>query len=149
MEAVYQFMPRRRARRAPLLIAAARCVDPVVCTGADFEVGWLPVPLHQAGNPRIQPGTPGYVEAALLEPKPGLPPTAAHLAGLPEQQARGPAKVVVRARYQDARASPWLSERTQILAVALPTMIGGTPGAEDLFTLFDDAIDRLLAAIAD
>lgn len=243
---VHKIQPR------PSLLAAARRADLVVCTGADFEVGWLPVLLRQAGNPRIQPGGPGYIEAAMLvdridiperldraegdlhpqgnphvqldarnivpiarvlterlgqldsanrvffeqrladfsarwnaaiprwesraaplrgvaviqhemdfnylthwlgmqnvamlEPKAGLPPTAAHLASLLEQQAREPAKVIVRAPYQDARASQWLSERTQVPAVALPTTIGGTSAAKDLFSLFDDAIDRLLAA---
>lgn len=245
---VHKIQPR------PSLMAAARRADLVVCTGADFEIGWLPVLLRQAGNPRIQPGSSGYIEAAMLvdridiptrldraegdlhpqgnphvqldarnivpiasvlagrlgeldagnraffeqqladfsarwnaaiprwesraaplkglpviqhemdfnylthwlgmqnvamlEPKAGLPPTAAHLAGLLEQQAQQPAKVIVRAPYQDARASNWLSERTQVPAMALPTTIGGTSGAKDLFSLFDDAIDRLLSAVA-
>jgi zinc/manganese transport system substrate-binding protein len=35
-----------------------------VCTGAELEVGWLPVMLRQSGNPKVQPGQPGYFEAA-------------------------------------------------------------------------------------
>ena len=36
----------------------------VVCTGADLEVGWLPLLLRQAGNAAVQPGQPGYLTAA-------------------------------------------------------------------------------------
>lgn len=48
----------------PSLIARARRADIVVCTGAELESGWLPILLRQAGNARIQPGQPGYFEAA-------------------------------------------------------------------------------------
>ena len=48
----------------PSLIARARVADLVVCTGAELEVGWMPVVLRQAANARIQPGSPGYFEAA-------------------------------------------------------------------------------------
>jgi zinc/manganese transport system substrate-binding protein len=48
----------------PSLIARARGADLVIATGAELEVGWLPLVLQQAGNPRVQPGTPGYFEAA-------------------------------------------------------------------------------------
>ncbi|MEP6678973.1 MAG: zinc ABC transporter substrate-binding protein [Betaproteobacteria bacterium] len=48
----------------PSLIARARNADLVVATGADLEVGWLPLVLQQAGNPKLRPGQPGYFEAA-------------------------------------------------------------------------------------
>ncbi len=48
----------------PSLIARARSADLVVCNGAELEVGWLPLVLTQAGNPRIRVGQPGYFEAA-------------------------------------------------------------------------------------
>ena len=47
----------------PSLIARARSADLVVATGAELEVGWLPLVLLQAGNPQVQPGKPGYLEA--------------------------------------------------------------------------------------
>ena len=52
----------------PSLIARARNADLVVATGAELEIGWLPLVTQQAGNPRIQPGKPGYFEAARLVP---------------------------------------------------------------------------------
>jgi zinc/manganese transport system substrate-binding protein len=48
----------------PALIARARSADLLVCTGAELEVGWLPLLLSQGANPNIQVGQPGYFEAA-------------------------------------------------------------------------------------
>lgn len=48
----------------PSLIARARGADLVIATGAELEIGWLPLVLQQAGNPKVQPGKPGYFEAA-------------------------------------------------------------------------------------
>ena len=48
----------------PSLIARARGADLVVATGAELEIGWLPLVTQQAGNPKIQAGKPGYFEAA-------------------------------------------------------------------------------------
>ncbi len=48
----------------PSLIARARGADLIVATGAELEIGWLPLVLQQAGNPKVQPGKPGYFEAA-------------------------------------------------------------------------------------
>ncbi len=47
----------------PSLIARARRADLVVATGAELEIGWLPLVLQQAGNGKVQPGQPGYFEA--------------------------------------------------------------------------------------
>ena len=48
----------------PSLIAGARNADLLVCTGADLEIGWLPLLLRRSGNPGIQPGSPGHFLAA-------------------------------------------------------------------------------------
>ena len=48
----------------PSLIARARNADLVVCTGAELEIGWLPVLLQQSGNAKVQPGQPGNFAAA-------------------------------------------------------------------------------------
>jgi zinc/manganese transport system substrate-binding protein len=237
----------------PSLIARLRQADLLVCTGAELEIGWLPVLLRQAGNARVQPGRPGYFEAAshvrmlevparldraegdvhaagnphiqtdprnigrvatalaerlaqvdpagasyyqaryrdfatlweaaikrweqlaaplkgvhivvqhkgfpylenwlglrevaALEPKPGIEPTSAHLTAVLEQLRRQPAKMILRASYNDGRASEWLAERTKIPAVMLPFTVGGSDKAKDLFELFDDTVQRLLRAL--
>ncbi|UCB56344.1 MAG: zinc ABC transporter substrate-binding protein [Thiotrichales bacterium] len=48
----------------PSLIARTRKADLLVCTGAELEVGWLPLLLRRSGNARIQPGEPGHFLAA-------------------------------------------------------------------------------------
>ncbi len=48
----------------PSLIAAVRNADMLVCTGADLEIGWLPLLLRRSGNPDIQAGSAGYFLAA-------------------------------------------------------------------------------------
>lgn len=237
----------------PSLIARARNADLLICTGAELEVGWLPILQRESGNPRIQPGSPGYLEAAafvpllekparldraegdmhaagnphiqtdprniarvaeglarrmaeldpalaahyasrqadfarrwqaamaawekraaplrgipvvsqhkgfpylyawlgmtevaVLEPKPGLEPSASHLAGVLAQLRERPARLIVRAAYQPARPSEWLAGRAGLPAVALPYTVGGSDQARDLFTLFDDTLDRLLGGL--
>jgi len=56
----------------PSMIRALRHADLVTALGAELEVGWLPLAIQQAANPKILPGRHGYFEAAaqvdLLEP---------------------------------------------------------------------------------
>ena len=88
----------------------------------------------------------GLEAVANLEPVAGLPPTATHLSRLTKEFAGGVVDVIVRAPYQDARASEWLSDRLGVDAIVLPLSVGGTAEAKDLITMFDDIIDRLLRA---
>jgi zinc/manganese transport system substrate-binding protein len=237
----------------PSLLARARNADMIACTGAELEIGWLPVLLQQSGNPHIQPGQPGHFaaadfvrkldvpkqvdrsqgdihpqgnphiqtdprnialianalgarlaqvdpahapqyqqrtsafaqkwqqnlqrwaaqamplkgvavaahhkayaymedwlglqEVAVLEPKPGVEPSAAHLQEVLETLKARPAKMVIYSAYQDPRPDEWLSANAHVPAVKLPFTVGGTDGAKDLAGLFDDTLARLLAAV--
>ena len=237
----------------PSLIARARSADMLVCTGSELEIGWLPILLRQSGNAAIQPGKPGYFEAAnyvrklevptrldradgdvhpggnphiqtdprnialvadalarrlaeidpanaayyaarhqafayrwqaaiqhwetlaaplkgvsvvvqhkgfpylenwlglrevaTLEPKPGVEPTSTHLAQVLAQLQRQPAKMIIRAAYNDGRASEWLAERAKIPVVVLPSTVGADAQSKDLFGLFDETVQRLLGAL--
>ncbi|HYT48311.1 MAG TPA: zinc ABC transporter substrate-binding protein [Burkholderiales bacterium] len=240
-----------RIEARPSLIARARSADLMVCTGAELEIGWVPLLQTQSGNEKIQVGAPGFFEAASvvpllerpnrldrsmgdvhpggnphihldprnvakvaaalgermaaldpreaayysdrsnsflerweqarirwekeaiplkglplvvyhknmtymihwlgmrevgnLEPKPGLPPTTAHLSELLANLQRQPAKAVVRSAYNDPRPGEWLAERAKIPSVTVAFTVGGTPEAKDLFALYDDTLARLLA----
>lgn len=237
----------------PSLIARARSSQLVVANGAELEIGWLPMVLRESGNAAIQPGQPGYFEAAsavrlrevptrldradgdvhaggnphiqtdprniltvaqalaarlalvdpanaeaykanlarfsdrwktamarwelvaaplrgvpvwvqhrsfpymsdwlglkelgALEPKAGVEPGSAHLAGILERQKVTPARMILRPAYTRASASEWLGERAHIPVVILPFTVGGSPEAGDLFGLFDETIRRLLAGL--
>ncbi len=48
----------------PSMMAVLRRADIVVSVGAELEIGWLPVAIQGANNRRVQPGQPGYFEAA-------------------------------------------------------------------------------------
>ncbi len=89
----------------------------------------------------------GLEEVASIEPKPSVPPSSGYLARLVDQLERQPADVIVRAAWQDDAGTRWLSDLTGIRAVVLPFTVGGSEAAQDLFGLFDDTLNRLLAAV--
>lgn len=76
----------------PSLISRASQADLLFCTGAELEIGWMPVILRNAANGKIQPGSPGYLEAASvlsLKEKPARLDRAegdVHAAGNPHVQ---------------------------------------------------------------
>lgn len=242
-----------RIEARPSLLAQARQAKLLIAAGADLEAGWLPLVLRDSANAAIQPGRPGYFEAAALvqrldvpasldrahgdvhpagnphthldprnvlkvgealaarlmqldaaqadayragyqafaarwqaaiarwekeaaplrgvpvlvhhqsfaylshwlglkevgtlEPKPGIEPTASQLTSLLARQQTQPARMVLRAAYQQEAPSQWIAGKTGMPAVLLPYTVGGTPAAQDLFGLFDDSIQRLLKGL--
>src|SRR5919201_2721335 len=53
-----------RIEARPSLISRIRSADLLICSGSELEVGWLPLLFTQGGNDRIQPGSPGIIEAS-------------------------------------------------------------------------------------
>ena len=53
-----------RLQAKPSLISSIRKTDLLICSGADLEVGWLPLLLRRSGNNQIQLGQPGNFEAS-------------------------------------------------------------------------------------
>jgi zinc/manganese transport system substrate-binding protein len=88
----------------------------------------------------------GLKRVAALEPKPGVPPSAGYLAQVVDTLQKEPVKFVIRAAYEDDRPSKFIAEKVHIPAVLLPFTVGGTDQAKTLFGLYDDTINRLLAA---
>jgi zinc/manganese transport system substrate-binding protein len=89
----------------------------------------------------------GLQEVAAIEPKPGVPPTAGYLGQLVTKLSASPPKMIMLNAYNDPKAANWLSERVNAKAVVLPFSVGGTSEAKDLFGLFDDTLNRLLAVM--
>ena len=48
----------------PSLISKMGRADLIVCSGAQLEIGWLPMLLRKANNPDVLPGSPGFLEAS-------------------------------------------------------------------------------------
>lgn len=106
----------------------------------------VPIIVQHQGFPYLSAWL-GLQEVTALEAKPGMEPSASHLANVVSELQRHPVKMVIRAAYQDARPSEWIAQRARITAVMLPYTVGGTPQANDLYGLFDDTIARLLAGL--
>ena len=237
----------------PSLISKARTADLTVCTGAELEIGWLPMIVQQSANKKIVPGARGvfqptdyvklmetpssldrsqgdihaggnphiqsdprnmlpvgkaladrfaeldpanaatyraryatfatnwnaalkkwaaeaaplrgvpiavqhrswvYLETWLglrrviaLEPKPGVPPSSGYLAQVPEVLKKQPVKMIIHAAYEDGRPTDFVGQRAGVPAVTLPYTIGGTDQAKDLYSLYDDTLNRMLKAL--
>jgi len=156
--------PRNIAKVAVALAARLAQIDPANAATyqarlADFQGRWSAAVQKWEQQARPLKGVAvvahhknmGYLwgwlglrEVATLEPKPGVEPSVGHLTELKSQQTRQPAKMVVRAAYEDPRASKWLSDEAHIPAVALPFTVGGNDKALDLFGLFDSTVALLL-----
>jgi zinc/manganese transport system substrate-binding protein len=73
----------------PSLIAKARNADLLICTGAELEIGWLPLLLQKSGNSKIQSNGSGYFMASDYVELLGKPAAAdrsmgdVHMAGNP------------------------------------------------------------------
>ena len=89
----------------------------------------------------------GIKEVAQLEPKPGVPPSAAHLAKLKQQLANSPPQFIIYGPHQSAKAANWLAKQTGSPALQLPYTVGGDKQANDLFSLFDVTLNKLLTTI--
>ncbi len=48
----------------PSFLLMLRRADLVVTVGLQLEIGWLPPLVTQCGNPKIQPGAPGYLDTS-------------------------------------------------------------------------------------
>jgi zinc/manganese transport system substrate-binding protein len=87
----------------------------------------------------------GLVELDTLEPVPGVPPTASHLAHvLAQLEAGGGADFIIYAPYQSAKPGQWLADRTKIPLIMLPMTVGASERSENLFDLFTDVLNQLL-----
>ena len=89
----------------------------------------------------------GMHEIGSLEPKPGVPPTSAHLSSLIDVTKSGGAIAIISAAYQDSKPAEWLSGRTGVRSLVLPFTVGGDAQAKDLFGLYDSTIDKLLGVL--
>ena len=49
----------------PSLISKVRRADLIICSGAQLEIGWLPLLLRKGNNPHVMPGTNGFLEASM------------------------------------------------------------------------------------
>ena len=155
--------PRNIAAVAAALTARLRLIDAGHAAQyseryAQFDKRWQQSMARWAALAAPLKGTPvvsqhsGFVylyewlglrEVAVLEPKPGVEPTASHLQQILATLKATPARMVIYAAYQDPRPSDWLSKNANVIAIRVPFTVGGSDGAKDIFSLFDDTLARL------
>ena len=161
--------PRNLAKIADALAARLGEIDPAnaadyAARHADFRTRWdaaierwteraapladVPVIIGQKAWSYLYAWL-GIREVAVLEPKPGIPPSGAHLEDLLRILETQPATMIVYAAYQDDRPVEWMSRRSGLPTVSLPFSPGGAPGTDDLFGYFDVTLDRLLGALGE
>ncbi len=90
----------------------------------------------------------GLRVAAHVEPKPGIPPTARHVAELIRRIREERIRVLLAANYFERRKPELIAERTGIVPVIVPLSVGGEPGVDTYFDLVDTWVTRLSEAFA-
>jgi zinc/manganese transport system substrate-binding protein len=161
-----QLDPRNVAAVAKALTTRLATIDAAnaqyyQARGADFQARWQQALVRWDAAAASLKGTPvvvihmdqaylsrwlGLNQLAAIEPKPGVPPSAGHLAELVTQLSANRPKMILRNAYNDPKAADWLAQKVGAPVVTLPFSVGGTPAAKDLFGLFDDTLARLQAA---
>jgi zinc/manganese transport system substrate-binding protein len=85
----------------------------------------------------------GLEVIAQLEPKPGIEPSATHIAQLVQRAKEAGVKFVIIEPYRPRRSAEQVAEAVGARMVVLPDKTGSTPEAKDYFGLFDAIVSRL------
>lgn len=88
----------------------------------------------------------GLEEVGTVEPKPGIPPSAKHVTELVHLMRDRGIRVILAANYFDEKQVRGVAGRTDAVPVIVPLYVGGAPGADDYFDLFDLWVTGLLDA---
>ena len=81
-----------------------------------------------------------------IEPRPGVPPSPAYLAGLIKTMRERNVRLIVRQPHEPEKNVAFLAQKTDAAVVLLAGSVGATPAAKDYVSLFDANLDALLAA---
>jgi ABC-type Zn uptake system ZnuABC Zn-binding protein ZnuA len=90
----------------------------------------------------------GLVVVATVETAPGLPPTPATLATLPQQMRDAGVKVLIAEPYSNESVVSQIATRSGVRRVTLVPSVGADSGAIDYLALFEVNVARLTAALA-
>ena len=82
-----------------------------------------------------------------MEPKPGVPPSPAHLARLIQTMKRTGANVIVMEPFYDRRTANLVASKTGATVLVLPPSVGGAKGLDDYIRLMTHDIRQLAAAL--
>jgi ABC-type Zn uptake system ZnuABC Zn-binding protein ZnuA len=86
--------------------------------------------------------------AGFIEPRPGVPPSPAYLAGLIRLMRERDVRIIVRAPHEPEKNAAFLADKTGAAVVVLAGSVAALPAARDYLSLFDANVDALIAAKA-
>lgn len=88
----------------------------------------------------------GLKEADTVEPKPGIPPSAKHVAELIEMMRERKIRILLAENYFPHNQIRGVAGKVDAEAVIVPLYVGGASGTDDYFKLVDHWVDSLLKA---
>jgi ABC-type Zn uptake system ZnuABC Zn-binding protein ZnuA len=89
----------------------------------------------------------GLQVAGTIEPKPGIPPSPSHTLEIINLIKNQKIKVILMEPYFDRKTPDFIAEKTGAKVVVLYPSVGGKPGLDDYFKLFDYDIGELVKAL--
>jgi len=83
-----------------------------------------------------------------IETKPGVPPSASHLAAIVRDMRVRGARIVLREPHEPERDVAFVASRAGAQVVTLAASVGALPGADDYISLFDVNVEALTTTAA-
>jgi len=122
---------------------------------AQHEQSWAPLLATIKGKPVVAWHTSwryladytGMNIVGFMEPKPGVPPSPSHLAGLIATMKRTGAKLIIMEPFYDRKMADFVAARTDATVLVLPPSVGGTKAATDYFQLMSYDLTQIAAAL--
>ena len=88
----------------------------------------------------------GLVAAGYVEPKPGVPPSPAHVTSLIDKIRHEGVKVVIQEPFYETKISQFVADKSGARLLILTPSVLGAEGVNDYFGLFDFLINSLISA---
>ncbi|MEX0907134.1 MAG: metal ABC transporter substrate-binding protein [Gemmatimonadota bacterium] len=119
------------------------------------EQAWQPALAKLKGRPVVAWHTSWrylaqYAEldiVAFMEPKPGVPPSASHVAAVIATVKRTGAKAIIMEPFYDRKMADFVADRTDAEVVILAPSVGGMKGLDDYISVLRNAITQLANAL--
>ena len=86
----------------------------------------------------------GFTIMAYVEPKPGVPPSAAYIERLIETIRESRPNGILSTPIYGRKEVDFLTEKTGVRGIVIPHDVGATPGAKDWFSFMDQALAALV-----
>ena len=82
-----------------------------------------------------------------IEPKPGVPPSPSHLAGLIQAMKRSGTKVIIMEPFYDRKMPDFVARNTGAKVLVLPPSVQGVKGVDSYLKLMDYNVRQLAEAV--